>query len=195
MAAGADMALQGGEKLRAALKEISEQVRGQHSVRVGFPTGATYPDAAHTPVAQAAFWLNYGTKTAPPRPFFTDMIKDKSDEWGDGLRYALEANDYNVKKALAITGEAIAFQLQDSLINLDSPPLSKITLMLRKMRIQNKNLVVSGWTVGEAARLVENGNSTEPASEKVGVYTGHMLNSIAYSVDNNDFKFLPKTGI
>lgn len=187
--------LSGGAKLQAKLDEIARGLKRAHTLRVGFPEGATYPDESHTPVAQAAFWLNFGTSTAPPRPFFTNMIQDKSPEWGEALGFALEDNDYNIKKALAIMGEGIASQLQESLIDLEAPPLSKITLMLRKMRIDNPKLVISGWTVGEAARLVALGNSTEPASEKPGVYTGHMLNSIAYSVDDNDYKFLKKAKV
>ena len=188
MAAG----LTGGDKLRAKLAEIAKQIEGKHELRVGFLEGATYPDEAGTPVATVAWWLNYGTKTAPPRPFFTDMVKTKSDKWGDELAVILPQTDFDVDAALRIMGERIGGQLQDAIINLDAPALSKITLMLRKMRIDDPHLIVTGKTVGEAARRVAEGESTSPASTKVGVYTGNMLNSVAYDVDGGDATYLPK---
>lgn len=176
------MALTGGAKLRAKLEEIARQIEGKHELRVGFLEGARYPDDAGTSVAQAAWWLNYGTKSAPPRPFFTGMIAEKSDGWGDALARILRSNGYDVKDALAKMGEGISGQLRQSLIDLDAPALSPITLMIRHMKIQNPHLSVTGATVGEAAARVAAGESYGDASTKVGVYTGHMLNSIDYEV-------------
>lgn len=175
--------LTGGDKLRTKLREIAKKIEGSHELRVGFLEGATYPDENGTPVATVAWWLNYGTKTAPPRPFFTNMVKVKSDKWGDALARILADNDYDVTDALMKMGEGISAQLRQAIIELDAPALSPITLMLRKMRIDDPHLVVTGATVGEAARRVAAGESSSPASTKVGVYTGHLLNSIDYEVD------------
>jgi hypothetical protein len=174
--------LKGGDKLRAKLAEIAKQIEGKHELRVGFLEGATYPDEAGTPVATVAWWLNYGTKTAPPRPFFTNMVKTKSDKWGDELAIILQQNDFDVDAALHVMGERISDQLREAIVELDAPALSPITLMLRKMRIDDPHLIVTGATVGEAARRVAAGESSSPASTKVGVYTGHMRNSIDYEV-------------
>lgn len=183
MVAGAEVALQGGEALRKKLEEISKQIRGAYELKVGFLEDATYPDENHTSVAQVAWWLNYGTKTAPARPFFTDMVKDKSDEWGPALADNLRDSNFDLIGSLMIVGEGIRGQLQQAIIDMDSPKLSKITLMLRKMRHEDPDLVVTGATVGEAARRVADGESTSPASEKVGIYTGHMLNSVDFIVE------------
>lgn len=174
--------LKGGDKLQAKLKEIAKKIEGSHELRVGFLEGATYPDEAGTPVAQVAWWLNFGTQTAPPRPFFTDMIKAKSDGWGDALASILQQNGFDVKDALMKMGEGISDQVRKSLIDLDAPALSPITLMIRKMRIEDPHLIVTGATVGQAARRVADGDSSDPASTKVGVFTGHLLNSIDYEV-------------
>lgn len=176
--------LTGGDKLRAKLQEIAKKVDGVHSLRVGFLEGATYPDADHTPVAQVAFWLNYGTKTAPPRPFFTNLINEKATSWGDALARICKANDYDIDTALKLMGEGISEQVQQSIIDLDTPALSPITLMLRKMRIDDPYIKITGATVAEAARRVADDESSSPASTKVGVDTGHMLNSVGYKVDN-----------
>lgn len=175
--------LSGGAKLQAKLDEIARGLRNSYELKVGFLEGATYPDESHTPVAQVAFWLNYGTSTAPPRPFFTNMIKDKSDEWGPALADFLAESNFDVVGSLQMVGEGIRGQLQQSIIDMDSPPLSKITLMLRKMRIDNPDLKVTGATVGEAARRVAAGESSSPASTKVGVYTGHLLASADFIVE------------
>lgn len=178
--------LSGGVKLQQKLAEIAKNIEGKHDLRVGFLEGARYPDEEGTYVAQVAFWLNYGTKTSPARPFFTNMIIDKSDSWGKQLERILKSNDYDIELSLALMGEGIGGQLIDAITNLAMPPLSQVTLMLRKMRIGNPNLVVTGATVGEAARRVAAGEDTGAASTKVGVYTGHMLNSIAYQVDDGE---------
>lgn len=187
-------ALQGGDKLRAKLEEIAKQLDGRHELRVGFLEGATYPDEAGTSVAQVAWWLNYGTKTAPPRPFFTNMIKEKSDEWGDALARILQQNGFDIENALALMGEGIGSQLQEALIDLNAPALSPITMMLRKMRIEDPHLIITGATVGEAAKRVASGEDFGNASSKVGVYTGHLLNSVAYSVDSAPKVNLPRRG-
>lgn len=186
------VSLTGGDALRAKLEEIARQIEGNHELRVGFLEGATYPDEAGTSVAQVAWWLNYGTKTAPPRPFFTGMIAAKSPKWGDNLARALKANDYDVAKSLAIMGEGIGGQLQQSLIDLTAPALSPITMMLRKMRIQDPHLVIGGAVVGEAAARVAAGEDFGAASSAVGVYTGHLLNSVAYSVSGGEHVKLPR---
>lgn len=171
--------LTGGAKLQAKLKELADKI-GSNSVSVGFLEDATYPDG--TNVAQVAFWLNYGTKTAPPRPFFTNMIRDKSEGWGNTLAKLCKAEDFDVHKVMGLMGEGIKGQLQQAIIDLDAPPLSKVTLMLRKMLIDNPNLEITGTVVGEAARRVSAGESSEGASTKVGIYTSHMLNSVDYVV-------------
>lgn len=176
--------IQGGEKLRAKLAEIAASLSGKNTVRVGFLEDATYPDEAGTHVAQVAWWLNYGHKGTPPRPFFTDMVAEKSPGWGKKFERILKANSYDVDAALELMGDGISGQLRDAIVNLSAPALSPVTLMLRKMLIDDPNLQVTGATVGEAARRVAAGESSEGASTKVGVYTGHMLNSIEYEVVN-----------
>lgn len=179
--------LTGGAKLQAKLAEISKRLEGKHSLRVGFLEGSRYPDEngqGDVTAAQTAFWLNYGTKTAPPRPFFTNLIAEKGDTWGDDLFKILVANDWDVDTALNHMGERIVGQLRDAIINLEGPALSPITLMLRKMLIDDPNMVITGATVGEAARRVADGESSSPASTKIGVRTGHMLASADYEVDS-----------
>jgi hypothetical protein len=118
----------------------------------------------------------------PPRPFFRTMIEEKSPEWGDAVGALLINNDYDAARTLGQTGAAIKGQLQQSIIDTYNPPLSQVTLMLRKMRAEDPDLVVTGKTVGEAARRVKAGESTEGVSTKPLVDSGHLLQSVDFEV-------------
>jgi len=174
----------GGAKLEAKLKEIAKRVEGSHSLRVGFLEGSRYPGENEVTAAQTAFWLNYGHGNTPARPFFTDLIEAKADSWGDSLARMLVLNDYDVDATMNQLGIGIAGQVRQAIMDLDSPSLSPVTMMLRKMLKEDPHLEVTGATVGEAARRVAEGESTSGVSTKVGVHTGHMLNSVSYEVGN-----------
>lgn len=178
----------GGAKLAAKLKELSKRFEGKRTLRVGFLEGSLYPnaDGQNITAAQTAFWLNYGHGKTKPRPFFSDLIAAKSDSWGDALGRILEQTDYDVDLSLQMLGEGIANQVRDAIMTLDSPALSPVTVMLRKMLKDDPDLVITGKTVGEAAARVAAGESVQGVSTKVGVATGHMLNSVDYEVSNNE---------
>lgn len=187
-AAMATSTFTGGAKLKAKIRELAKQIEGKHNLRVGFLEGSTYPngDGEVVTAAQTAFWLNYGHQGTPPRPFFTDLIRDKSDSWGDALGRLLVQNDFDVDLSLQQMGEGIAGQVRTAIINLNSPALSPVTIMLRKMLKEDPSLEVTGATVGEAAARVAAGEDVSGVSTKVGVATGHMLNSVSYEVENDN---------
>jgi hypothetical protein len=175
----------GGEKLKARLDEIAKSVKRGAKLRVGFLEGATYPvDQGGQSVAMVAAIQNFGapSRGIPPRPFFTNMIKTHGDEWPDELAAILVATNYSATRALKMLGAHIEAELRQAIIDTNSPPLSAITLMLRKMRSEDQSLVVTGATVGEAARRVKAGESTSGVSDKALVDTGHLLGSVASEV-------------
>jgi hypothetical protein len=151
----------GGQKLSKVLAQISERAGGRSGahVKVGYLAGATYPDG--TPVAQNAFWQEFGTPGAqfpiPARPTFRTMIKQHMAEWGGQLARVLKGANYDRHTALGRMGELIKGELVDSLLHADVAPLSAVTLMLRKMRDENPGLRVSRATVFEAIRRVRAG--------------------------------------
>ncbi|MBI1213628.1 MAG: hypothetical protein GC190_19390 [Alphaproteobacteria bacterium] len=174
------MKVKGGEKANKVLADLAAKLSRPGTLRVGFLEGARYPDG--TSVAMVAALQNFGTRTIPRRPFFTNMVKDKQDEWGPALAALLPAHDYDAKIALEILGEGIAGQLRQSIIDTYSPPLSPITVMLRGMRSHDQKLMVTRRTVGEAARRVAAGKTNYGASTKPLVDTGFMLGSVASEV-------------
>ena len=173
--------LSGGDKLAKILADIGGKAQG--SVDVGFMSGAIYPDG--TPVAQVAFWNEFGHGgrfPAPPRPFFRNMVNEKSSEWPKRLGDAIKYYEGDGRKALAGMGEAISDDLAESIINTNEPALSKTTLMLRSIYGNNPQ-EIRARDVLAAQELVEEGFQGAGGSQaKPLVWTGHMLNSITYEV-------------
>lgn len=118
--------IRGGDKLAAALARIAAKVSDGGTLRVGFLEGATAPNGDSIPLRAA---LNeYGHGGVPPRPFFRNMVAEKSPEWPDAVAGALKTNGYNATKALELVGGGIAGQLQQSIVDLTSPPLAQSTI-------------------------------------------------------------------
>jgi hypothetical protein len=120
--------LTGGGKLEMVLKGIAERAGKPGTVRVGFLEGATYPDG--TSVATVAAIQNYGAPGAniPARPFFSNMVKEKSPNWGKSLGQVLVAANYDATLALGRMGEGIKGQLEQAILDTTSPPLAKETV-------------------------------------------------------------------
>lgn len=170
-------------KMGRYLERLGKRLASAREVDVGFLEGATYPDG--TPVAMVAAIQNFGAPAAgiPPRAFFSNMVAEKGPQWPDEMRKVLKANDMDGTKALNLMGMRIGAQIQQSIIDTNSPPLSPVTLMLKKMRSDDPDLVVTGKTVGEAARRVQEGEDYSGQSTKPLIDTAHMLNSVQYQVD------------
>lgn len=120
--------LAGGAKLKAHLDKLARSLARGGVLKVGFLAGKTYPDG--TPVAMVAAIQNFGApaRGIPPRPFFSNMIADKSGGWGDSLGRILALNDYDVTKSLELMGKGIEGQLVDSINNTNAPALSPKTI-------------------------------------------------------------------
>lgn len=118
--------IKGGARLNRKLKEIADKLGHGHSVKVGFLEGAKYPDGLA--VAQAAFWNEFGTSTAPARAFFRTMVDTKSPRWGDALAKIAHNVNYDSRQTMALMGEGIKGQLQHSINEWKDPPLSKFTI-------------------------------------------------------------------
>lgn len=181
----AEVTFKGGQKLLQHLRRIAKDAGSAKEVKVGFMEGATYPDG--TPVAYVAAIQNYGCpqRSIPARPFFTNMVKIQSPRWGEQLGHVLESVDYNGQAALQRMGDGISGQLQESITTTNSPQLSPVTLMLKKMRSEGRE--ITGKTVGEAAARVAAGESYSGQSTKPLVDTAHMQNSVQYEVDGQRF--------
>lgn len=174
--------IKGGNKLAAALKKISANASKKATLSVGFLEGSTYPDGTSLPMVAALQEFGAPKVNIPPRPFFRNMVAAKSPSWPAAVGELLKDNDFDAEKTLSQVGEGIKFQLQESIIETNEPALSPVTVMLRGMKSHDQSLVVSGKTVGEAAERVRAGLTNYGASDKVLDETGHMLDSVDFTV-------------
>lgn len=181
--------LQGADGVAKALEEIAKRMGGGE-VRIGFPEGDLYSDGM--PVAAAAFWNEFGTATIPARPFFRPMIAAESPGWAKKMAGLAKATDYDGNKVLALMGEDIAGALRQAIIGVNSPALSPITLMLRSM-VGNKRELITGKMVGEAAAKVAAGEQGASGTQAKPLnWTGTLMRAPAYSVNGGAFTKISK---
>lgn len=142
----------GGEALQTKLQEILRKIKNQPEVKVGFLEGSTYPDG--TPVALVAAINNFGAPAAgiPARPFFSNMVREKSPNWGKSLANILVTNNYDAKKSLALMGEGIGSQLQDSIQKLADPANADSTVARKGF---NKPLIETGHMINSVGYEVD----------------------------------------
>jgi len=174
--------ISGGEKLRQRLDNLARKVKKAATVRVGFLEGSGYPNGTSVPMVAAIQEFGAPKAGIPPRPYFRTMVKAKSPEWPEAIAGLLQKTNYDAVATLASMGEGIAGQLRQSIVDTFEPPLSPITLMLRKMRAEKPDLIVTRRTVGEAARRIKAGEAPDGVSTKPLIDTGHLLQTIDYEV-------------
>jgi len=142
----------GGDKLAARLSEIARGLSKPSTLEVGFLENASYPDG--TPVALVAAVQEYGapSRNIPPRPFFRTMIAEKSPEWPDAIAGLLKTTDYDAEKTMMQVGEGIKGQLQQSIVETNSPPLAEATI---ERKGSSKPLVDTGHMFNSVDYKVE----------------------------------------
>lgn len=176
--------LSGSDAIMAHLNKIARDMDAG-TVSVGFMGGATYPDG--TPVAQVAFWNEYGhggNFPAPPRPFFRNMIAAEQDTWPLKMARLAKSKKYDGDHVLALMGEDMGGALQQSITTLSEPKLSPTTLMLRSI-YGNSPEGIRARDVLAAQQLVAEGETGASGSQgKPLVWTGHMLASVSYQVNS-----------
>jgi hypothetical protein len=134
----------GGEKLTRLLKKMTRGVQTATGVNVGILASAKYPAAyktrveyrispmrTTTSVAQVAFWMEFGTKYAPARPFMRTTINEKSPKWGDSLAYVLKASGYDAHRAFTSMGQGIQGQIKQTIRDWTDPPNAKLTVEIK----------------------------------------------------------------
>ena len=129
--ASVSLTIAGGDKLAAKLAQIAGKLGSGGTLAVGFLEGATYPskpDGDSINVASVAFFNEFGTTRAPPRPFFRRMIAAKSPQWGKLLATAAKKHDYDFVQTLNTMGSIIQGELVDSINAFTTPALAPSTV-------------------------------------------------------------------
>ena len=168
-------------KIEAKLADITKRLSefdGQVA-KIGWFESAKYEDG--TPVAYVASIQEYGAPAAaiPPRPFFIPTIEEKKEEWSNSVAKgakAVIAGRRSATQVLEAVGLKAAGDVRYTISQVRSPPLSKITLLLRKWRREGRK--ITGKTVGEAADAVAanadvSGVPSQPLND-----TGYMITTL-----------------
>jgi hypothetical protein len=124
----AKVVIRGGDRIDAYVQKLASKLAAGGVLRVGFLEDAEYPDG--TSVAMVAAIQNFGAPAAniPPRPFFSNMVKDEANNWGPLLSNILFNVNYDVEKSLKRLGLGIQGQLRKSIDNTNAPPLAAATI-------------------------------------------------------------------
>jgi len=169
------VSISGGDKLAKALAEIEAKYTDAKEVRVGFLESA--PNQNGIPVASIALWQEFGTsRGTPPRPFFRPMVDREAPTWGPMIAAELEGGA-SAGQALGAVGKHIEGELRQSIVDVQAPPLSPVTMMLRKWFWTNPEDIKFA-DVQRARAAVAAGESSDGESTKPLVWTGQMLRSI-----------------
>lgn len=162
----------GGAALKKKLAEFAKNFSG-NQVKVGFLENATYANGMSVP--EVAAINNFGAPGAgiPARPFFSDMIRDKSSGWAEKGRRLLRHTNYDGDKALGLFGEGIAGQLRQAIVDTVSPPNAPVTNVLK----QRFPAGVYEFSDVQKARADVRAGVTAPAGKPL-VWSGIMLASV-----------------
>lgn len=169
-----------------ALKKDLENANGA-SLQVGWFESAKYDD--NTPVAGVAALQEFGSKTAPPRPFFRPTIEDKKGEWSDLVEQganAMLAGNATMNDVMNGLGLTVQADVKNTISGGQHLALSPVTLALR--RLKDDGYQIGGRMVGAVAAAVAKGETgagqlgqpsqnTDPLRE-----TGLMLSTLTYEV-------------
>lgn len=122
------VAIKGGSALEKRLSELAAKVSRPANLSVGFIENSTYPDGTSVPMVAAIQEFGAPARKIPPRPYFRNMIADKSPGWGDAIAAVLEVNGYDAIRTMEQVGAGIKGQLQQSIVDTNAPALSPATV-------------------------------------------------------------------
>ena len=125
-----------GSLAQALNRLVSSDAR---HVQVGVIDNSRYPDG--TSVASVAFWNEYGTKTAPARPFFRDTIKEKKQTWVALATQAIKAG-YTVDHMLGLVGAQMMTDVQFSIMTFTTPPNATYTVAKKGFQAPLRNTML-----------------------------------------------------
>lgn len=165
--------------LDAKLKEL-EGVEA----KAGWPTVQHYA-MTETPVAYVAAIQEFGDGKIPPRPFMRPTVAAKGKSWITLLGQGAKAVINNQAEALQVM-DAVAMKaagdVGKTITEIQAPPLSLLTLMLRKWKREHPGERVTGTIVGEQAAKLKKGppdlSGMTPTEMKPLVETRFMLQQL-----------------
>jgi len=169
---------------RQAFQALSDALGGLDGVqsKVGWFENSFYPDG--TPVAYVMAIQEQGSpaNSIPSRSFFRSTAIEKDAEWRD-VANKVSKRVLEGKMTPLEAMEAIALKAEGDVAHkistIEEPPLSKITLGVRKYKQMGKK--VTGATIGEIARKLDEGTlDVSGVSTKPLVDSALAVNSLTH---------------
>lgn len=171
------------------VKQLNSLIRGTGGKdgKVGYFESARYENG--TPVAYVAAIQEFGSpvNNIPPRSFMRTTTLAKRRSWADlakkGAAAVLRGEITPYKAMLGLVTQAKG-DVQAKIASIQDPPLSPITLALRKVKlgmVPGLGREVTGRTVGIVASMLSAGTlspagvSTKPLIEPAGIPGGGTL--------------------
>ena len=163
---------------------------GGKQLATGWFEAAKYDD--QTPAAFVASVQEFGTAAGgiPPRPVIRPTIANHKDSWIKLLEQQLKLvvkGGLSYTKVLDRLGLLISGQIRQTISTVQEPPLSPITLALRKQRLAGKQ--ITGATVGATAAAIAAGDTakgqlgdTSGINPKPLVFTSFLLQTVTHEV-------------
>jgi len=157
---------------------------------IGWFESARYDSG--TPVAGVAAVQEFGApgRSIPPRPFLRPTVAENKEKWIKFLTAEYEKvleGETDNKEALERLGLIIVGQVKKAISTLQEPPLSLVTLALRKHALAGTP--IGGKFVGQVAAAIAEGKTgagelgdSSGINPKPLVFTGFMLTSLTHEV-------------
>lgn len=169
-------------KFETVFKELTE-IKG----RVGWFDSSKYPDQNATPVAYVAAIHEFGSPSngIPARPYMRPTEAAEYPNWSkimaDGSKACI-----NGKLTAQVVMTGVVKQAQDdigkTIANVLTPPLSPVTILLRKWKKEGRT--ITRTTVGQAVAALNSNNppSLDGVSQKPLHDTGYLATSLQSEV-------------
>lgn len=152
-----------------------------YETSVGWFDTAKYEDG--TPVAGVAAVQELGYGPIPPRPFMRPA-EIEANGWKDTAAFAAKKvldGSFTGKQAMDYIGTVAEGDILEAIVDVTQPPLSEITLGLRKWKQDNPGEKVTGSIVGQVAKQLKAGTlDTSGVSDKPLNDTGHMIATLTH---------------
>ena len=164
----------------AKLKTILAGLKNAET-KVGITAPSKYEDG--TSVAYVAAIQEFGSpkRAIPPRPVFRPTIADKKNNWRQVMERGAKklSTGMSAAEAMELVGLVAAGDIRKKYSTITTPPLSLVTLRLRKLKREGAKITAK--TVGQvhkALKQVQGPPDVSGVSTKPLVFDGILINSI-----------------
>lgn len=170
-----------------AFADLGAQLAAMDGItgKVGWFPSAVYPDGM--PVAEIAAIQEFGlpSRKIPSRSFMRSTALEKNKVWQNKaaeISKAILEKRITPEQGMDLLCLQAEGDIAETISKIQSPPLSEITLGVRKYKQQGKK--VTGRTIGEIAQKLKDGTlDISGVSTKPLVDTAVMINTLTHTVE------------